>query len=106
MLYPYELKNRSNLFCDYRISGEGRTRTSKSIILHIICDETVNLDYPFGRRANTAYFTNLHTSPNISLFSKISYSRTTSVRFIKLNNQLYFNYTIFYSIQKITQRKF
>ena len=84
MLYPDELKNRSNLFCDYRISGEGRTRTSKSIILHIICDETVNIDYPFGRRANTAYFTNLHTSPNISLFSKISYSRTTSVRFIKI----------------------
>ena len=64
MLYPDELKNRSNLFCDYRISGEGRTRTSKTIIPNIICDETVNLDYPFGRRANTAYFTNLHTSPN------------------------------------------
>ena len=63
MLYPDELKNRSNLFCDYRISGEGRTRTSKSIILHIICDETVNLDYPFRRMTTTAYFTILHTSP-------------------------------------------
>ena len=65
MLYPYELKNRSNFDYDYWIrGGEGRTRTFKSIILHIICDETVNLDYPFGRMTTTAYFTNLHTSPN------------------------------------------
>lgn len=37
-------------------------------------------------------FTNLHTSPIIALFQR-------------MNNQLYFNYTIFYSIQKINSKK-
>ena len=62
-------------------------------LFYIICDETVNLDYPFGRKANTA------------LFYQFAYFPKYFTLFQRMNNQLYFNYTIFYSIQKINSKK-
>ena len=63
MLYPDELKIEVTYSVTIGLVGKEGLEPPNQLYPKIICDETVNLDYPKGRRATTAYFTNLHTSP-------------------------------------------